>query len=515
MSSIPLPALSIKQPESPLSNLSDLLHAKAQQQGLQTGQLQQQALQQEIAQRDQQAKDLQATTAAARNWDGKDYDALSKSILKNGGSANAAMSIQQHGLTIKKTVSDIAATDATTGSKNLETFIGKHKAIGDALEGIEKVPDDQLHQAAAAKINELAQGGILDQATGQQLLQGVQSIQDPKALRDQIDIFAKSSMGAKAAAEQEKSTAETRQKNAQAALEEMQAKYGTPGTMEAKYLAIQQKQNQKQPLTPEEASFSKAYEKNKTLVPQYNFTLQNQGTTGAVADVAKRFGMTPVAFDQAAEKFWTSGQLPPAGRGGPALAMNKALMNRAGELHPEGGSLAANSAEFKANSASLKDLQTKFDSVDAFENTAIRNIDRVIQTGKDIPDLGARFANVPIRMLNEKLLGTPAMAKFRADLLTAQNESAKVLNSANANGVLSDSARGEVHEMVNGNMTYPAMVAAFNELKNDMGNRHQSYAEQIKTIQGRLGGKATPSPTGEQKDKTSHPFFSQFGGTVR
>lgn len=338
MASIPLVATTIKQPESPLSNLSELLHAKAQQQGLQTGQLQQQALQQEIAQRDQQAKDLQATTAAARNWDGKDYDALSKSILKNGGSANAAMSIQQHGLTIKKTVSDIASADATTGSKNLETFIGKHKAVGDSLQEIEKVPDDQLHQAAIAKINELTQGGILEPAAGQQLLQGVQSIQDPKALRDQIDLFAKASMGAKATAEQEKSTAETRQKNAQAALEEIQAKYGTPAMMESKYVAIQQKRNLKQPIQPEDAAFLKAYEKQKELNTVTRFQLNNSGGGlipqggGAGNGAPPTIESVPASIRGTVQQILQyRGPMPPSGRNNPN---NQAIRYWVNQLDP-------------------------------------------------------------------------------------------------------------------------------------------------------------------------------------
>ncbi len=192
--------------------------------------------QQELEIRAQQLQDQAATTAAMKNWDGKDYDALSKSVLQNGGSANAATAIQQHGLTLKKTVSDIAMQDATTGSKNLETFIGKHKAIGDSLEGIEQVPDDQLHATAVDTVNSLAQGGILDPQTAQRTLQGIQSIQDPKALRQQIDVLAKSSMGAKAAAEQAKSTADTRKANADAAAKEQESAFyaqnpsaGAPG----------------------------------------------------------------------------------------------------------------------------------------------------------------------------------------------------------------------------------------------------------------------------------------------
>jgi hypothetical protein len=229
--SIPLPALDVKPPQQPdvMGDMSKLMAMR----GMMN---QQQAQQQEMQLRQQQIQDQQATTAAMKNWDGKDYDALSKSVLQNGGSANAATAIQQHGLTIKKTVSDIAKQDAETGSKKLETFIGIHKAIGDALEGIENVPDEQLHAAAQQKVQQLVQGGIMDPQVGQQALAQIQQTQDPKVLRDHIDQFAKTSMGAKAAAEQAQAQANTRKTNAEAGAKEQELNFykqfpnaGAPG----------------------------------------------------------------------------------------------------------------------------------------------------------------------------------------------------------------------------------------------------------------------------------------------
>ena len=52
----------------------------------------------------------------------------------------------------------------------------------------------------------------------------------------------------------------------------------SPGMMEAKYVAIQQKKAAGQPLDPGDAAFAKGYEKYKTLVPQFTI---NQQTTGA------------------------------------------------------------------------------------------------------------------------------------------------------------------------------------------------------------------------------------------
>jgi hypothetical protein len=213
------------------------------------------------------------------------------------------------------------------------------------------------------------------------------------------------------------------------------------------------------------------------------------GAGGAIdwGKAAQRYGMTPQAFDQTAEKYFSTGQLPPIGRSPNAIAMNRDLMNRAAELHPD-ASLAANSAEFKANADSLKKLQTNFDQVQAFEQTAEKNIDVLSAAAKKIPDLGSRFANVPVRMLSRSIAGTDNQAAFDTALNTAQTEAAKVLNSSNASGVLSDSARHELQQLVDGNMTFSAMTASLNTLKQDMGNRRQAYQGQIDDIKGRLKG---------------------------
>jgi hypothetical protein len=210
-------------------------------------------------------------------------------------------------------------------------------------------------------------------------------------------------------------------------------------------------------------------------------------------------GLTDAATDQAAEIYHLTGRLPAGSRGRDTLAQNRKIMNRAAELYP--GSMAADSAEYAANKESLRKLQAQFDAVTAFESTAEKNINRLLQTMKNIPDLGTRFANVPLRMVSERMIGAESMARFRADLITAQNEAAKVLNSANAQGVLSDSARAELQEIANGNLPNKSLAAAFEEITNDMHNRKQAYSEQIKDIQKRLpaGGGGGNAPGGSSQ----------------
>lgn len=280
MASIPLVALSSQQPQQPdpLGNLRGILAMKSA--------INQQKIQDvELQQKQQAQTDLQARTAAIKDWDGQDYGALSKSVIKNGGSADAALAIEKHGLDIRKQVSDIASQDATTGSKNLETFIGKHKAIGDALEGIEQVPDEQLHQTALSKIADLTTGGIIDPQHAQMLSQKVQSISDPKQLRQLIDMEAKDSMGAKAVAEQAKTKAET-------AKDLAQGDEATQAAEVSKQKALWYKQHPElgAPGVPaEDVSAADWLAKNpgktfsdytiamKKVVPAYNFNLQNSG----------------------------------------------------------------------------------------------------------------------------------------------------------------------------------------------------------------------------------------------
>ena len=296
-----------------------------------------------------------------------------------------------------------------------------------------------------------------------------------------------------------KTLAETNEKNAEASSKQWQKfpELGTmvntqtgevrnvsggvmpPGILEGKYVQLKQKENMGQPLSPSDVAFLKSYKEFVGLKPNVVAAIQQQNTGPALQGDA---------LDNAAEKYWTTGQFPAGGRGPQVMAQNHAIMNRAAELH-SGESITAGTAAYKANADSLKKLQGNFDQVTAFENTALKNLDQVAAAGAKVPDLSVRFANVPVRMISSQMIGTPEMAAFKTALLTAQTEAAKVLSSSHASGVLSDSARHEAQEVLDGNLPFPAMMASINQLKTDFGNRHDSYANQIADIQKRLGGK--------------------------
>lgn len=238
----------------------------------------------------------------------------------------------------------------------------------------------------------------------------------------------------------------------------------------------------------------------KSLTPILNFNLANASGQGKpAAQVAQQFGMTPEAFDQASEKYNSTGQMPPLGRGGSGMALQRAIMNRSAELHP-GASLAANSAEYKANAASLGGLQKNLDAVSAFENTAGKNLDLFTNLAQKALDTGIPLLNTPVRMAAAGL-GSTDQAALNAARQVAINEIAKVTSNPGLSGQLSDSARHEIEAFNPANATYGQTLAVAKVLRQDMANRHQSTQEQVNDIQQRLGGKpqqaapATPSAT--------------------
>lgn len=191
--------------------------------------------------------------------------------------------------------------------------------------------------------------------------------------------------------------------------------------------------------------------------------------------------------------------------------MSSSILNAAA-ANPNGApNVAANRAVYGADAGSLKSLQKNMDQVTAFENTAGKNLDQFLATAKGVVDSGSPLINKPLRSVAAQVAGSPNQAAFEAARNTALTEIAKVLNSSNASGVLSDSARSEVSALIGKDATLAQIYSAANILKNDMANRHQAYQGQINDIQGRLGGQA-PAQQAQQTAAQQHVPGGQAPG---
>ena len=429
------------------------------------------------------------------------YEDLVPLAIKNGASFQAVQGLQAHILDMKTKAATIAMDDARTGASNADALKTKNGMVVQALTGVLSQPDEQLAPALMQTAQQLGQQGLIDPQYMQMAEQIAQS-GDPAKIRQSVDMFAKSVGG-------NTQILEAAQKNIS----------NQKGQEENQFY----QQNGGAPGVPAEMMQQAAWLKKNPGKDASDYKLWTLQHTPNAMVMNNQLGgpQNADALDLAANNYRLTGQMPAGLARSPQTIT--AIIARAAQIDQQSGGngIAANKGILQANTDSLKKLQTNFDQVQAFEATAQKNMDLLQQTAQKIPDLGSRFANVPVRMLNSQMLGTDNMAAFKTALNTAQTEAAKVLNSSNASGILSDSARHELQSIIDGNMPYSAMVASLNTLKQDMGNRTQSYQMQIQDIQTRIKGSGNgQQPTAQPNQPQGQPApakgdpFAQFGGVA-
>jgi hypothetical protein len=190
------------------------------------------------------------------------------------------------------------------------------------------------------------------------------------------------------------------------------------------------------------------------------------------------------ALDQQTDRYIQTGQLPGL-RGPGGQQLNKQIMINAANKYPT-LQLAPNSAEWKANQASLVSLQKQYDQAMAFENVAQKNFNLAQNLAQKIPDIGTRIGNVAVRNVTSSMIGPQNLAAFNAAIDVASKEAAKVLSSATGTGQLTDTQQRDLQAIVDKNLPYNSMVAVFDTLRQDMNNRRTGYLDQMNDIKGRL-----------------------------
>lgn len=517
------------QPQGPLqqaqgaASLAGLLQQQRIQQQMAPGQmqLQQQAIQQ--GQQEQQLRQIQIQDASAgqkalQSWDGKDPDQLPDLIRQNGGSFNAVMGARQ-GILSMKTAAQKLQTDQLDNLGKTNDIIAGHF---ESVKGAQDKP-----AAFDAAVSDLEQKRLIQPGQIPHQYPG----------DDQLNLLEKQFMTQKSIVDQEQKNREETEKEWKdfpqlgtlvntrtGEVRNVAGNTMTPAMMESKYVDITSRQNQGQKISPDEQSFVKAYKGFKEIVPQFQFNLatgggintpaapgQPGGPGGPALTAAQtqgqRVGLAPAALDQSAQNYLQTGTMPAIRGGGAAASLQqKAIMNRAAELDPN-GNISANKDIQASYSDALKGLQKNFSNVSSFENTAGKNLDLFLSTAKKVVDSGSPWINTPLRAVDANALGSADQAAFNAARTTALTEIAKVLNSSNASGVLSDSARGEVSQLIGPNATLQQIISASNILKQDMANRHQSYQDQINDLQGKL--RKTPTQSGNTA-QTQSPSAQGF-----
>jgi hypothetical protein len=471
MSAIPAPNIfqdATQIAQMPQNALQEYARTAALQQQTEASrqEMQQRSLEMQAQQRQLNDQDAQTKTITQFDPTKNTINDVPGMFVKNGGSGAGALALQQGLIAQKKNLAGLTDEQLAQQQKQMDLTQGVHDAVTQA-------PPEQKNTVYQAGLHQLQAAGVDTSKEPLQYPGDDVFAQHLPAIRFHSAILADEQKDRETTAKEQEAQAKIA--GAQTTQQRLQAEM-PGGPLEA----------------PDKAELADWLKKNPDKGPSdYVAWKAKQTPTAMVLGNMLGQGGANSALDQQAEKYFQTGQLPGGFSRSPGTTA--AIIQRANALHP-GESLAENQAGYKANQASLTGLQKNFDTVSAFENTAGKNLDLYLQKLNAIPDLGVKFANVPLRMIDDKLVGSDNYQAMKAAQQTAAAEVAKVLSSANASGVLSDSQKKEAEDILSGNLSYSAAKNVVATLKQDFANRHQSYQAQIADIQGRLGQGSKPTP---------------------
>jgi hypothetical protein len=148
-------------------------------------------------------------------------------------------------------------------------------------------------------------------------------------------------------------------------------------------------------------------------------------------------------------------------------------------------------AGFKADTASLNKITPQYDAIVAFEQTAIRN-------GKILKELAnkADVSGIPaierwIRA-GRVATGDADVAKLNAQMNLYRAEAARILTQPNLSGILTDTARKEMEDVIRNQASAKQVTEVVDLLERDFLNRKQTLEAQIKAIRTRMRGRLAP-----------------------
>ena len=162
-------------------------------------------------------------------------------------------------------------------------------------------------------------------------------------------------------------------------------------------------------------------------------------------------------------------------------------------------------AGFKADTASLNKITPQYDAITAFENTAIRNGKILVELANKVDTTGVPVAERWIRAGRKEIGGDADVAKFNAQMNLYRAEAARILTQPNLTGVLTDTARKEMEEVISNSATSKQITEVVSLLERDFGNRKHTLEEQIAAIRTRMRGRVAPGGGGAETPTTPVP----------
>lgn len=209
------------------------------------------------------------------------------------------------------------------------------------------------------------------------------------------------------------------------------------------------------------------------------------------------YGMTPDAIDLAATVYRKTGKLTSTGFGVLGQMQKAAIMNRAAvqakSLGQDSNAVFLGQQATKASTLALNGITKQRSLVLAFEDTALKNADQVLQASSQVDRTGSPAINRWLLAGRKNIAGDPAVARLDLTMRAFINEYARVTSSVTGGGVTSDTARREIESAINSAQTPQQVEAVISQARTEMENRRQGYDDQISELRGQISGTSHPS----------------------
>lgn len=219
---------------------------------------------------------------------------------------------------------------------------------------------------------------------------------------------------------------------------------------------------------------------------------QTQGYKGTYLDYLKQKSavqsvgddLAPEDLDLAATTVMTDPvqmrQFASFGKAGQARRdqINSAITKKLKDAGMSAADLGNMRANFKAQSGSINKLVPQLNAIEAYEQTAKFNGQRLLDLVDKIDNTGIPVIEGYARRA-QKATGDPDQAEFQSVLAQYQTEAARIINNPNLTGILSDSARHEMQEIIGGNMNAAQIKRVVNRLNTEFEFRKNAIRDQV------------------------------------
>lgn len=212
--------------------------------------------------------------------------------------------------------------------------------------------------------------------------------------------------------------------------------------------------------------------------------------------------ITPEAKEAAAARYNIDGTLPTnLGRGNQGAANTVSILNRAAEKAKEAGNdpeasrirQIANKASTTALGALSKDLA----AIGPFHDMLNTNAKIAVDLAKKISSdrTGSQFVNKPITWLQANAADNPDIAEYLFQMQVVKTEGARILNNPRLVGQLTDSARHEMGDVINGNMPLGQTERVLKRMMADGDNRVNAITKQRDILLRGMRTSSNAAPT--------------------